>query len=75
MSNEFRVGERVHLVDCLFGEPGRVVGVERGRVLIHWPGLEKLGRHKPERVIHAVDDVPRAVVKKAHRSSIQVGER
>lgn len=46
----FAVGDRVYLKGCSFGEPGRVLRMERGRVAVLWPNLGPtyIGRHHPD---------------------------
>jgi hypothetical protein len=51
----FEAGTLVYLANCQCGEPGRVVGFERGRVLVRWDGLRFTGRHKADTLVLAAD--------------------
>jgi hypothetical protein len=59
----FAVGDRVYLKGCPFGEPGRVLRMERGRVAVLWPelGPTYIGRHRPAalRVTRLAVETPR----------------
>lgn len=39
------IGSRVYLRGCAYGEPGRVLRIERNRAVILWPDLDYLARH------------------------------
>lgn len=45
----FAVGDRVYLKGCPFGEPGRVLRMECGKVAVLWPSLGPtyISRHSP----------------------------
>lgn len=47
----FGVGDSVMLRSCRHGEPGRVIRLERGKVVILWPDLDYIGRHSPASLI------------------------
>jgi hypothetical protein len=44
------VGSKVYLKGCAFGEPGRVLRIERGKLAILWADLgpSYIGRHRPD---------------------------
>jgi hypothetical protein len=35
------------------GQPGRVLRIERGKVVIYWTDLDYIGRHQQGNLIHA----------------------
>lgn len=39
------IGDRVYLRGLRVGEPGRVIRLERGKVVILWKDLDYIGRH------------------------------
>jgi hypothetical protein len=41
-------GARVYLKTCQFGEPGTVMTHKRGKIMVYWPGIDFLGKHRPE---------------------------
>jgi len=43
----FAVGQHVYLRGCRVGEPGRVIRLERGRIIVDWADLSVTGRHSP----------------------------
>jgi hypothetical protein len=49
----FSIGDPVFLQACKFGEPGRVIRIERGKLVILWSDLDYIGRHRPDSVAHA----------------------
>lgn len=51
----FAVGDSVFLRGCRVGEPGRVIRLERGKIVIHWVDLDYIGRHSPASLIAAID--------------------
>lgn len=52
----FTTGALVLLRCCPHGEPGRVLGVKRGRILVSWPEPEHyLGRHSPESLVQVAE--------------------
>lgn len=49
------LGSRVYLRGLRHGEPGRVIRIEHGRVVVLWGDLDYLARHSPGSLIEAVD--------------------
>jgi hypothetical protein len=45
------VGSRVQLRGSRHGEPGTVLRIERGRVLILWRDLDYIARHRPDSLV------------------------
>ena len=43
----FPNGSRVVLKCCPSSHPGVVTGFQRGKILVRWPDLNFLGKHKP----------------------------
>jgi|GEM_PF-2196563 hypothetical protein len=45
----FAVGDKVFLRDCPYGQPGRVLRQERGKLAVLWADLgpSYIGRHNP----------------------------
>jgi len=56
-SQPFPVGSSVYLRGCRAGLPGKVIRLERGKVVILWQDLDYIGRHSASSLIHA-DDSP-----------------
>ena len=52
---EFAVGNKVYLQGCSVGVPGRVLRIERNKLVILWPDLDYIGRHRPESLLIAVE--------------------
>ncbi len=53
-NSTIRVGSRVYLKNAVCGEPGCVVGFDRGKAIVHWPDLPELGRdtrHSPDSLV------------------------
>lgn len=50
----FPAGSLVLLRVCPQGSPGCVRGMRRGRVVVHWPDLNYLGKHRPDALVGAV---------------------
>jgi hypothetical protein len=44
----FPIGAKVLLRACAVGEPGTVLRVERGKLVVLWHDLDHLARHGPE---------------------------
>ena len=44
-------GTRVRLLLCPFGQPGVVLGQNRGKIVVEWTDLEFTGRHRPEDLV------------------------
>lgn len=57
LAYKFTVGARVFLRGCPHGEPGRVLRMERGRVVVLWADLGPtyIGRHKAASLLLATD--------------------
>ena len=49
----FGIGALVRLRTCLCGQPGRVQGMRRGRVIVKWLDITYVGKHKPEALVLA----------------------
>lgn len=49
----FSVGDCVYLRGCRSGLPGRVIRLERSKIVIHWPDLDYIGRHSTGSLISA----------------------
>ena len=49
----FAVGNSVYLRGCRVGQPGRVVRIERNKVVVLWPDIDYLARHRPQTLVHA----------------------
>lgn len=45
LEQKFPIGVKVTLKFCPSGEPGEVVGFERGRLVVRWPDCERHGRY------------------------------
>jgi hypothetical protein len=55
----FAVGDRIFLRGCRVGEPGRVLRIERSKVVILWTDLDYIGRHSPAALMIAGEHEPR----------------
>lgn len=53
----FAIGAKVLLRHCAFGEPGTVLRIERGKLVVHWHDLDCLARHSPESLMLAAERV------------------
>ena len=53
---EFPPGALVLLDICPHGQPGRVTGFSRGKIIVEWADIGITGKHQPERLIHAVSE-------------------
>jgi hypothetical protein len=51
----FAVGAKVRLRHCAFGEPGTVLRIERGKLVVHWHDLDHQARHSPESLVLAAE--------------------
>jgi hypothetical protein len=51
----FAVGEAVYLRGARYGQPGRVLRIERGKLAVLWADLgpSYIGRHRPESLMEA----------------------
>ncbi len=51
--SEIEIGSRVYLANCIAGEPGCVIGFERGRAVVTWPDMpeQRDTRHAPETLV------------------------
>jgi len=47
------IGSRVLLASCPHGEPGRVTGVQGGKISVRWSDLDYTGKHRPEALVLA----------------------
>ena len=59
----FPIGAKVRLRGCALGEPGTVLRIERCKVVVYWPDLDFLSRHRPKSLIPATEDGPRGATK------------
>jgi hypothetical protein len=59
----FPTGAAVRLRGRAFGEPGAVLRIERCKVVVYWPDLDFLLRHRPESLMPATEDGPRGATK------------
>jgi hypothetical protein len=48
-AEQFPIGAKVRLRACAFGQPGRVLRLERGKLAVLWADLgpSYIGRHSP----------------------------
>jgi hypothetical protein len=51
-ADSFQVGDSVFLRGCRVGKPGRVLRIERGKLVIYWIDLDFLSRHRPASLMH-----------------------
>ena len=53
MERTIQLGSRVYLRNAICGEPGCVVGFERGRAVVEWPDMMEMGqtRHRIETLV------------------------
>jgi hypothetical protein len=51
MMGEIRARARVYLRFCPHAEPGTVVKLECGRVVVYWRDLDLMAKHRPEILI------------------------
>jgi len=53
VTNTIRVGSRVYLKCAICGEPGCVIGFERGKAVVTWPDMIEVGntRHSPDSLV------------------------
>jgi hypothetical protein len=54
-AGSFTVGCKVYLRACAFGQPGRVLRIERGKLAVLWADLgpSYIGRHSPDSLMLA----------------------
>ena len=53
VTNTIRVGSRVYLRNCVAGDPGCVIGFERGKAVVTWPDMpeQRDTRHSPDSLV------------------------
>ena len=49
------IGSEVHLKGAPHGQPGRVIRIERSRIVVLWQDLDFIGRHEPASLVEAED--------------------